>query len=707
MCRNCQQLKLECVFVKSHRGGRRNPSKSSAGPQAPSSASSSASSSVAVGSAQTNPSLIPKLQLPYQSMQVDYRPPPYPMMGQPTPPSAHEDENNANNAHAPYHLPPLSLTTNTPPHPPTTGAPGGPGGHVNAPPPPAHQAPQAPPPPPPPPHGMGPGPSAPGSIPPQSANGGHGYLTATSQIIMDMNDRIADLQARVAWLTKNYNGESGSGGAGAGPKPPLMWDSSEQELAQLDLPPFDTLSAFIEVYYSSFHVNYPFLFPKQAFFRYIRLRVDTSLVHAMCSVACRYLTPGQVPMESFMYDPRYWIANSKKYLDYADASTHAKVLVVIGLGLYEEGLYLDARQYFTDARRIIHLQRLDKLHDRNSLNPSYDRKVEVEAMEASTASQLLHRESLIRTIWICWGTQVMLCALLYRHSEVPYFESNLSLPVANQVYTNQLEGWTKKPMYWSDFETALLSGDTNSPSFYDVNFFIASVQLLATIIRQKPTAVSSIQVSTRQSLDARLRNLESYVPPVTSTYDDRSVVFSRIVLYFSAFTMHSSIVRPALVFSAILSRNIEGEPDTKPLSYEEQSIDVVFENLRSSKSSELTKAYAQCVWAAHGLKSVLYPGVDLSEMKVLVSYWKTLPNAIAYLAQFSISLLANELLLKHYAARKDNTPVSTADLDNELNEYMEYINFASSTNPKFSSCGASCRWLLERTYLRISQLPNA
>ncbi|KAG5354413.1 hypothetical protein CJU90_6828 [Yarrowia sp. C11] len=300
----------------------------------------------------------------------------------------------------------------------------------------------------------------------------------------------------------------------------IKFTFTSEDLISLDLPCIDVINLFIDLYYEYFHPNHPFLLPKRIFLRNFSPRTDVSVLHAMFAVSCRFASLNMDAIEQeasrqlvpYLLDPQYWISRMQKHQATLSSVEHVKCMLLSGHALFFSGHAEKGRNFIQSAYQLIKMHKLEMLH---SANPD-GINTEMTALRIANSQQLLMRESLIRTLWELWEIRVMVATFLIRPDEIPEFYTRICLPCSNEHYENELKDWDYKKYYWNDFEQCLLQGDPtiSGPGTvcYDVVFKIASLNLLASVVKATPGIQSGSSQPVLAAYERRLRSLMSRLP---------------------------------------------------------------------------------------------------------------------------------------------------------------------------------------------------
>lgn len=325
----------------------------------------------------------------------------------------------------------------------------------------------------------------------------------------ESSPEVEDKQSSTSSSTRRKEGGSNS---------KIKFSFTSEDLISLDLPCIDVINLFVDLYYEYFHPNHPFLLPKRIFLRNFSPRTDVSVLHAMFAVSCRFASLNMDAIEQeasrqlvpYLLDPQYWISRMQKHQATLSSVEHVKCMLLSGHALFFSGHAEKGRGFIHNAYQLIKMHKLEMLH---SANPD-GINTEMTALRIANSQQLLMRESLIRTMWELWEIRVMVATFLNRPDEIPEFYTRICLPCSNEHYENELKDWDYKKYYWNDFEQSLLQGDpaVDGPGTvcYDVVFKIASLNLLASVVKATPGIGSGHSVLA--AYDRRLRSLMSRLP---------------------------------------------------------------------------------------------------------------------------------------------------------------------------------------------------
>lgn len=646
VCRNCQQLNIECIFVKSHRGGRRNSKQSTTNTPLP----VGTGSNVFIAEEPSTSKVPHSISLPSLS---DLRPEPYPsrpgvIQHQQAPPTTAV-------------VPPLPL----PPH-----------SH------PAH-------------HTL---PTTP------SGSSINTNPTSNEQVtISQLEQKIAVLQHQVDTLTNNTSDTKYTGLGN--------WEVSERDMNKLDLPGEALSTHMVDLYYTYVHPNHPFLFPRCVFFKYLSVKNDVSLIHAMFSISCRYLPDNfdGRPIYSHMKDPEFWTTKCTRFMDRLTESNQAKTLLLCCLSAFFNLELEQAVNFINQTKSFIHLHRLDKRHQRRQFTNG-GRDQQQKSLDILNRHQLIDRESLIRTIWHTWKIELWLA--IFTNIKINHsFDSALCLPCSTQIYERELKDWKPRLYFWDQFETDLLSADPNdksSPLFFDMSFLIGGCQLAGTTSRQvspenkvRSKSEQDDQMTIKNSILARSKSIYDLIP---SEQHDLQINISAVCsLYLSTIMLNGPVVSEAMVF---VSKTPGGyyhilSPDATPDEmYWVRSVNDAYQalynhNAQYSTNAQLAEAFSQCSAVVEGIRRFLLP----EQIRDLNKHWDTLPQVLLNLLEFCAVFLSSQVMMNNFGI-KTNPAMHQENknhykLMSDLNSCVAFMDAHSAHFPKYQQTTIRLHWMVD------------
>lgn len=652
VCRNCQQLNIECVFVKSHRGGRRNSKQHDP-----------ATTNTTENTTNTNQNIFMK-----QEKQQQHQP------------SNIMSASTSSSIPSSLSLPSLADLR---PEPYPTSSPRQP---------------------PPPPHLYNhPIPTTRQQIEPSNDQ---------SSIVSQLEQKIALLQDRIDELTKTSPANNN-------------WEIDQNGMKSLDLPDEPLATHMIDLYYTHVHPNHPFLFPRSVFFKYLSIKNDVSLVHAIMSISCRYLSHQDSSIKPYMREPDYWLSNCEKYMDTLTESNQAKTLLLCSISTMFNLDFEQAGSFIQKTKSLIHLHRLHKRHQRRTLTKDLSSSGttrgddQQRSLDIANRFQLIDRESLIRTIWHSWKIELWL-AIFGKINLNHSFDSALCLPVSTVYYDDALKNWKPTLSFWDQFETDLLASSKSlkiSPLFYDMAFLISACQLAGSTTRQvsdDPEEESKylsederrMQLSVKNSILSRSRKIYDLIP--------QSDIFSPInmsticILYLSTIMLNGPVVSEAMIF---VSKTLSYYPINPNLShsgvYWVRSPNDAYQalynhNAQYSTSAQIAEAYSHCLWVVDGITKFLVLPSSSSTTKL--EYWESLPQVFINLLEFTVAFLGtqiilNNFILTHHQQEGEKQQLFSTDKSNndkllsDLNTCLSFINHHASIFPPYKQISSRIFWI--------------
>lgn len=505
------------------------------------------------------------------------------------------------------------------------------------------------------------------------------------------------------------------------------WEIPGAPSYEFDMPSPEIVSFLIDLYYEYFHPNHSFLLPKRFAIDRITFNSEYPVYFAMFSVSCRFLNTDlekceQVNIQQYHKDPMYWAHLFEKHRDCLDTAPLIKGLLLIGLS-FSSGK--NNKKSLEIADQVFELCRWNNFDRRFSRNSEVANVTGYGIIETFSKTQLIHRESLIRTIWEVWKFRVQVAIFNDNPDLLPPFNGDKCLPVSDLIYENELDGWKFTRFFWSDLDAELLNEDTevssnggransvtdeasngtSSPSntFFGKSFSdlsnlsleereytiysgscmnIVCVNLLSLVFKHHRT----MNQSTLSVLENRLRMLYAKLPPVDKCRDYRGCyLISHEALYAAAFILHQD---RALSFMAFLHKNISfsditagGNNSSGPSGIQLRDAAYLRSILKTheEQSTETCRSYIVCQWAAHCLFKLLN-GQSVNNQR-LDDYWKHLSPVTGFLLQHAITVVASELVMQTVSrAIEGKSNVTRTVVEN----YLEYPTFTFVESPASS-----------------------
>jgi hypothetical protein len=239
-----------------------------------------------------------------------------------------------------------------------------------------------------------------------------------------------------------------------------LFSTDPQQLQDLDLPSLEIVEYFIDLYYEYFHPNQNFLLPKSYAMSIVSIKTDVGIFHAMFAVVCRFADDARcakLGIHPYMRDCFYWIAQFEKHRKHMFPFLLMKSMLLIGTAYAncEGSTSVNALKIVQEALRVCRWHNLDKKYYCTTYELT---KADGERkLRSFTPQQLMIRESHIRSIWELWKLQLQLAILDNDKSQIPPFNGDLCLPVADEHYYSEFRHWDYKYSFWHDIDADLLN----------------------------------------------------------------------------------------------------------------------------------------------------------------------------------------------------------------------------------------------------------
>ncbi|KAK9481154.1 hypothetical protein V1514DRAFT_317108 [Lipomyces japonicus] len=186
----------------------------------------------------------------------------------------------------------------------------------------------------------------------------------------------------------------------------FQFQISDSDLLAYDLPPVRIMAFLIDVFYDCFHPSYSFMLPKSFFLPSINLASDVSLLHALFAITSRLAKPSEFcsshlgAIHPYMLDPMYWVARADKWIAYATSPIiKLKTTYLLAFAATSDDYYDRARKLLAQAWAIIDAYSLDRL-DQGPDHLSY----------ASLLPTALDRESFRRMYYLLFELHTIIAA---------------------------------------------------------------------------------------------------------------------------------------------------------------------------------------------------------------------------------------------------------------------------------------------------------
>lgn len=424
--------------------------------------------------------------------------------------------------------------------------------------------------------------------------------------------QIGELQTTIDQLQTRVNNLLPSSPQQITPEAALirLWELKDNVSRELDLPTIEIVTHYIDLYYEYYHANHSFLLPKDMILTVISIHADVGLLHAMFSISCRFVTDemcAKLSIHPYQRDTHYWVAQFEKHRKYLFPALLVKSLLLVGMAHsclevpdLEKGL-----EIMGEAVQICKTHNLEKKYfgTANDILNSED------ILRNLPPKQLMLRESHIRTIWELWKFQLQLSVLYNNKNLIPFFNVNMCMPVDEYYFNNQFKNWDRKVVFWHDIDSDLLrlsaeskSGQTDSSEaqgmYYSQSLYIGCAVLLTLSFRMSDDFSPGLNVSLPERTKLLLANL-----PLTNHELVKGgptlMAIGSISLSTVFFNRKKSVPFLYHHFKQLGSGYINGG-DIFILSDEE-----IDKSFNTPKTVDAAKSYYQLLWNAHFLDFVV------------------------------------------------------------------------------------------------------
>lgn len=492
------------------------------------------------------------------------------------------------------------------------------------------------------------------------------------------------------------------------------------------MPSGEIIQFYVDLYYEYFHPNHCFLLPKKFAMKRMSLRTNIALVYAMFSVSCRYADTDpqrciDVGISPYHKDPMYWADLFEAHRSSLFTTPLVKALLLVGMSFSSGNNHQKSMELADEAYQLCRWNNMDKRFSRNS---EIGNVTNPKVLKGLSKTQLVFRESLIRTLWEVWRFRVQVALFNDDPDMVPAFNGDMCLPVSDSLYEQELEGWTFTRVFWSDMDAKLLDhsmdGDVKqedgSPASPESSFNMAQfdmpveerersiysgscmslvcVNLLALVFKHRKTMTNSML----KTLESRLKMLYSKLPPVDQcrVHGTGGYVIAHETLQAATLLLHYDRAISFMVFftnsgSTASSKNESG---TTKHSIELRDAPYLRNLLQTQEiSSESCRSYLVCQWAAHCVFKLLGDSATLPISKPVPQsmndwqeytnrhqdFWKHLSPVTGFLLHQTIPVLASELVLQTLSCAMGHS------LSGTIENFLEYPTFTMDESPRAAS----------------------
>lgn len=244
---------------------------------------------------------------------------------------------------------------------------------------------------------------------------------------------------------------------------------TNNELDKFELPNWKTTCILIDLYYRYIHPSRPFLPPKSRMLYQFQIRTDVSLLHAMFSCSSRYASNLEIP-DPKLRDPQHWYFLAEKYWDLLTLESSLQALVLL-MGALGPGGYVE--------QSIEGSERFKKKIDVTGFFQTLYIKDWKEYTNYATKNQVITYEDMLRTVWGSWKLNVFLrinrgFPFSRISTNLVEFESDLPFPLSDDLYNSNLKIFdSNDPLpisslrykTWNDFQIHLENAKTDKSEY--------------------------------------------------------------------------------------------------------------------------------------------------------------------------------------------------------------------------------------------------
>lgn len=373
---------------------------------------------------------------------------------------------------------------------------------------------------------------------------------------------------------------------------------SDVELQVFDLPSIPMIMFFIDTFYDCFHPEFAFMLPKPYFLQSLHFETDAAMLQAMLAISCRFTSrqSAQRPspastLPSYMTDPMYWISRAEKWMSsIKHPIAKLQTALLLAFSATYDGHRARAHDLLMYAVSIVELHRLDFIDSPVDASGRYTLDPTASAQKhAELLSSQVDRESFRRTYHMIWELRVLTSTIWSTPQEVPNFTGRVHVPCCEVTYGDGMRDWNGKTFSYDDFADALFSDlgpfiiDGTSPlgvvkkrwRFNSACFRLASVKMLAETAARLHDLTEKFVEETDRCVRILLSKVYGYRTGPAKVH--MTLFLTHEILFTTLLLLHRTPARDRLVFV------VQPTPYDGLVTYAENSIALV----RSAASSPM------------------------------------------------------------------------------------------------------------------------
>ncbi|KAJ8103512.1 hypothetical protein POJ06DRAFT_264337 [Lipomyces tetrasporus] len=350
------------------------------------------------------------------------------------------------------------------------------------------------------------------------------------------------------------------------------------DLQPFDLPTVPLIMFLIDVYYDCFHPQFAFMLPKSKFLYAINFETDAAMLQAMFAISCRLASVdaasgagGVGTIHPYLMDPMYWVSRSEKWTaQITNPIMKLKTSLLLAFSAAYDGQKARARDLLAYASSIIEIHSLELIdtetdahgryiHARPS--PGASGPVPTAHAHAALLPSELERESFRRTYYMVWEQRVITAAVWSIPQDVPPFRGIPHVPSCDATYSDGLRDWNGRYFMYDEFEETIFSGSTAQVCdkqrtalgvekkrwrFNSACFRLAAVKLLADTVARMHDLQDAFVEETDRRVRMLLRKLDGYRTGPVRIH--MTIFLTHQILYTTLLLVHRGRARDRLIF---------------------------------------------------------------------------------------------------------------------------------------------------------------
>ncbi|KAK9320985.1 hypothetical protein V1517DRAFT_309327 [Lipomyces orientalis] len=346
------------------------------------------------------------------------------------------------------------------------------------------------------------------------------------------------------------------------------------DLQSFDLPTVPLIMFLIDVYYDCFHPQFAFMLPKSKFVYTINFETDAAVLQAMFAISCRLASAdaisgagGMGTIHPYLMDPMYWVSRSEKWTTrITNPIMKLRTSLLLAFSAAYDGHKARARDLLAYASSIIESHSLELIDTETDAHGRYIHARPTTSGPGPTAHthagllpNELERESFRRTYYMVWEQRVITAAVWSIPQDVPPFCGILHVPSCDATYSDGLRDWDGRHFMYDEFEETIFSGtqvcdkqrtalgvEKKRWRFNSACFRLAAVKLLADTVARMHDLQDAFVEETDQQVRMLLRKLDGYRTGPVRIH--MTIFLTHQILYTTLLLVHRGRARDRLIF---------------------------------------------------------------------------------------------------------------------------------------------------------------